>query len=317
VRILEFPRYASFAQSFPNTIPFSEAIGFIAHINDEEGDIDTVFYVTAHEVAHQWWGHQVVGANTQGATMLSESLAQYTALMVMEHEYGPERMRRFLKYELDKYLSGRGGELVEEMPLIRVENQPYIHYRKGSVIMYALRDALGEHKVNSVLSQYIDQMAFQDPPYTISTDLLDLFREQTNEPWQRALLSDSLEHITLFSNEVKKASYSTLDDGRTEVELTVVAQKFRADGKGIETGIPLDDWIDIGIFADNEAEEILLLEKRHITEKETTFRFIVDTPPAQAGIDPYHKLVDRDTKDNLKKVKSRSSAPSEVARMTP
>jgi hypothetical protein len=30
-------------------------------------------------------------------------------------------MRRFLKYELDAYLSGRGGELIEELPLKLVE----------------------------------------------------------------------------------------------------------------------------------------------------------------------------------------------------
>src|SRR5439155_23816926 len=50
VRVLEFPRYAQFAQSFPNTIPFSESIGFIADLRDKEA-IDYVFYVTAHEVA--------------------------------------------------------------------------------------------------------------------------------------------------------------------------------------------------------------------------------------------------------------------------
>ena len=97
VRIIEFPGYQSFAQSFANTIPYSESIGFIADLRDKE-DIDYVFYVTAHEVAHQWWAHQVIGANVQGATVLSESLAQYSALMVMEHEYGRGQMRQFLKY---------------------------------------------------------------------------------------------------------------------------------------------------------------------------------------------------------------------------
>ena len=152
VRILEFPRYARFAQSFANTIPYSEAIGFIARVQDEDDDVDYPFYVTAHEVAHQWWAHQVIGGNVQGATMLSETMAQYSALMVMEKEYGPEKMRRFLKYELDNYLRNRGGELVEEMPLYLVENQPYIHYRKGSVIMYALKDYLGEETRFSTVS---------------------------------------------------------------------------------------------------------------------------------------------------------------------
>ncbi len=102
VRILEFPRYERFAQSFPNTIPYSESIGFIARVGED--DIDYPFYVTAHEVAHQWWAHQVIGGAVQGATVLSETLAQYSALRVMEDEFGRDKMRRFLAYELDRYL---------------------------------------------------------------------------------------------------------------------------------------------------------------------------------------------------------------------
>ena len=36
VRIVEFPGYSAFAQSFPNTIPFSENIGFIAKVDDRQ-----------------------------------------------------------------------------------------------------------------------------------------------------------------------------------------------------------------------------------------------------------------------------------------
>src|SRR3546814_563962 len=122
LRILEFPSYARFAQAFAGTVPYSESIGFIADLRDED-DIDYVFYVTAHEVAHQWWAHQVVGANVQGATMLSESLAQYSALMVMEYEYGSRKMRKFLRHELDTYLMSRATERVRELPLALNENQ--------------------------------------------------------------------------------------------------------------------------------------------------------------------------------------------------
>ena len=131
-------------------MPFSESIGFIADLRDPD-DIDYVFYVTAHELGHQWWAHQVIGAFVQGVTMLDETFAQYSALMVQEKEYGPAQMHKFLKYELDRYLSGRGGEVVEELPLALNENQDYIHYRKGSVVMYALKDYLGEDVVDKVL----------------------------------------------------------------------------------------------------------------------------------------------------------------------
>lgn len=177
VRIIEFPGYARFAQSFANTIPYSESIGFIADLRDKN-DIDYVFYVTAHEVAHQWWAHQVIGANVQGATMLSESLAQYSALMVMEREYGRAHMRRFLKYELDRYLEGRGGETIEELPLYRVEDQQYIHYRKGSLAFYRLREEIGEQALNRALQRFLAAKAFEQPPYTTSAELLQTIRAE-------------------------------------------------------------------------------------------------------------------------------------------
>src|SRR5690625_5353616 len=101
-RIIEFPNtHGSFAQSFANTIPFSESIGFIADVDDEDEDgVDYPFAITSHELAHQWWAHQVIGANVKGATMLSESLSEYSSLKVLEHEYGQGQMRKFLKESL-------------------------------------------------------------------------------------------------------------------------------------------------------------------------------------------------------------------------
>src|SRR5690606_2064129 len=92
MRILEFPRYAGFAQSFPNTVPYSESFGWAADFSDPN-DTDYAFYVTAHEVAHQWWGHQVTPSFTRGANQISESMAEYSALMVLEHAYGKDCMQ--------------------------------------------------------------------------------------------------------------------------------------------------------------------------------------------------------------------------------
>jgi ABC-type transport system involved in multi-copper enzyme maturation permease subunit len=304
VRIIEFPGYAMYAQSFATTIPTSETAGFIAKIN--EYDIDMVTYITAHEVAHQWWAHQVIGADVQGATLLSESLAQYSALMVMEKEYGKEKMRRFLKYELDRYLRGRGRELVEEMPLYLVENQMYIHYQKGSLVMYALRDYLGEEVLNGAIRRFRDDKAFQDPPYTTSLEFLDYIREVTPDSLDY-LIEDMFETITLFMNRVEAATFTERDDGRYMVELTVEAQKFRADGQGVETEIAIDDYIDIGVFGEEEIdgkteETVLYMKKHRIRDNRTTFELVVDEQPVRAGIDPYNKLVDRNSEDNVRSV---------------
>jgi len=94
-RIMEFPRYRSFAQSFPNTVPYSEGIGFIGRMLHND-DVDLTYFVTAHELGHQWWGHQLIGAQVQGSNMMSETLAQYSAYMVMQQKYGKDYMRTLL-----------------------------------------------------------------------------------------------------------------------------------------------------------------------------------------------------------------------------
>src|SRR5476651_2088059 len=115
LRFLEFPAPAgAFAQSFAGTVPWSEGLVFIADAKSDPSRIDMVTYVGAHELGHQWWAHQVIGADEQGATMLDETLAQYSALMVMKHMYGPDMIRKFLKYELDRYLRARGGDILPE-----------------------------------------------------------------------------------------------------------------------------------------------------------------------------------------------------------
>ena len=215
LRIVEFPRYMRRAGSFPNTVPFSESVGFIARLTSPTA-IDYPFYVTAHEVAHQWWGYQVMPADVQGSGMLSESMAQYSALMVMEHEYGPEQMRRFLKYELDGYLSGRGGEIIEEMPLELVEDQPYVFYRKGSLVLYALKDYLGESVLNDALRRYIASVRDKSRPYTVSSDLLSFVTDVT-PPEKRQIIDDLFRSITLFDLTAVDASSTRLPDGRYDV----------------------------------------------------------------------------------------------------
>ncbi|KAF1055338.1 MAG: hypothetical protein GAK43_00131 [Stenotrophomonas maltophilia] len=305
VRIIEFPGYASFAQSFANTIPYSESIGFIADLRNPD-KIDYVFYVTAHEIAHQWWAHQVIGANVQGATMLSESLAQYSALMVMEKTYGRAHMRQFLKTELDRYLAGRGGERLEELPLERVENQQYIHYQKGSLVFYRLREEIGEQALNRALKRFLQDKGYQQPPYTTSRELLAYIRAETPADRQQ-LVTDLFEKITLYDNRLLAATARRRDDGRYDVTLKLHAAKSYADGEGKETPAPMDDWVEVGVFANAASgkerdQKVLYLQRHHITAGEPTVTVVVGQKPDEVGFDPYNKLIDRVSEDNRRKV---------------
>ncbi|HLY20253.1 MAG TPA: M1 family aminopeptidase [Bryobacteraceae bacterium] len=301
-RIIEFPRVARFAQAFPGTMPYSEAIGFIANLNNPD-DIDSVFYVVAHEMGHQWWAHQVIGANMEGATLLSETMAQYSAFMVMEKEYGRDMQRKFLKHEMDAYLSSRGRERLKERPLLTVEaQQGYVHYRKGSVVMYYLKEMIGEEAVNRALRSLVRQYAYAPPPYPTSWALVDALRAET-PPQYQYLLQDLFEDITLFSNRTLSASAHRRPDGKYDVTIDIETRKFKADAKGNETEVPLNDWIEIGAFAKprqgRKYGRTLYRERLHLAGARSKHTFTVDELPDKAGVDPFLLLVDRMPDDNV------------------
>lgn len=305
-RITEFPDYASFAQSYPNTFAWSEGLGFITDLSDPN-KIDFVTYVAAHEFAHQWWAHQVVGADMQGSTALSETLAQYSALMVMERKYGPDKIRRFLKYELDRYLRSRGMERLEEQPLMRVENQPYIHYQKGGLVMYLLRDQLGEAAVNRALQRVLQQYAFRGAPYPRSLDLVAALKAEAPADKQ-ALIDDLFARVTLYDLKTTSVTTTRRSDGRWDVAVTVEAHKLYADGEGEESESPLNETMEIGLFTAEpgvgsfNAQDVIAVERRQVRSGGQTFRFVTNRRPTYAGIDPYNKWIDRQSNDNVQRV---------------
>lgn len=328
-RIIEFPRTGGgFAQSFANTIPFSEGIGFIADVDDKNQDaVDYPFSVTSHEMAHQWWAHQVIGANVQGATLMSESLSEYSSLKVLEKEYGKPQMRMFLKDALDKYLLGRTFENKKEQPLMYNENQQYIHYNKGSLVLYSLSDYIGEQKMNNALQSYLQKVAYQEAPYTNSIEFVSYLNEATPDSL-KYLINDMFKTITLYDNSLKNVTSKKLANGKYEVTIEANISKYRSDDKGkrmftdklgktltfkdkgdkeaIES-LPLQDYIEIGIFTNaskekNAKEKVLYLEKRKISAINNKFVIIVDEKPTEVGVDPYNKLIDTESNDNRKKL---------------
>lgn len=304
-RIIEFPRYSSFAQAFPGTMPYSESIGFITDLrNVTKDDIDDVFYVVAHEMGHQYWAHQLIGAGMQGSEMMSEGFAQYSALMVMEKQYGKDKMKKFLKYEMDGYLRGRSSELEAERPIIKTENQQYIHYEKASVVMYYLKEMIGEDKVNQALRSLIDTFAYKAPPYATSLSALRAFKAVTPDSLQY-LVSDMFENITLFSNRVTDVTSKKTGDGY-EVTVKTSSEKFRSDSLGRETPIPVSDYIDIGLFGESKHKgnpgKPIAIRRVKVSRKDNSYTFTVKERPYEAGIDPYNYLIDRVPDDNMKRV---------------
>ncbi|MBN2347875.1 MAG: hypothetical protein JXJ22_03505 [Bacteroidales bacterium] len=305
LRIVEFPRYSMYAQSFAGIIPFSEGMGFIVDVDNDQ-DIDLPFYITAHEIAHQWWGHQVCAADVKGKLLLVESLANYTALMVMEKEFGRENISKFLEYEQTKYLQSRSMEKKKEVPLNLVDQQSYIAYEKGSVALYALRDYVGEDALNEQLGNFIKFYSYREAPYPTSVDLLENIEKATPDSLDY-LINDFFRTITLFSNRIDSASFTENSGGNYNIHFCATVKKYRADSLGKQTEITPADWLDVGVYADGSDGKDSLVYITRVLVDSTRFNYnlTINTKPSKVSIDPLHLMIDRNLDDNTKPVKKK------------
>jgi ABC-2 type transport system permease protein len=303
-RIVEFPGYRGYAEAFAGTIAFSESVGFTAEYNEED-KFDYVTGITAHEFAHQWWPGQMTGAEMEGYTVFIETLAQYSAHMVMKQLRGEEQIRRFLQYELDRYLGGRASEL-NEPPLARVlGGQTYISYRKGGMVMYLLTKRLGEDGVNRALRNMLARYKWKGAPYPRTLDLIAALRAEVKTPEDQALITDLFERVTLYDLKVDAPSASQRADGRWDVTVPVAAKKFYVGGGGVETEAPLAERIEVGLFTAEpggdafQPSDVILMERQPIRSGVQVLKFVTEKRPAFAGVDPYNFYIDRDSADNV------------------
>lgn len=310
IRIVEFPAHSTFAQSFVTTIPYSEDFGFAANFDKAE-DFNYAFRVTTHEVAHQWWGHIVTPSKTTGANIISETLAEYSSLMTMKHQYGENGIKNFLKYSLDDYLQSRAFSFKPERSLLNVEAAPHIWYRKGSMIMYELQDIIGEETINKALRNFLyEYKDFNTGVYPTSENLYQAIYEVTPDSLKYAV-DDGFKEIVLYENHVIGGTTKKLDNGKFETTFTLSSKKIYYDDTGKEKRTDdTTNYIEVGLFGEDlvDDQEVPLknpfyLERKWLQPGENTFTVITDQQPIRAGIDPYNKLIDRNSGDNLKPVK--------------
>jgi ABC-2 type transport system permease protein len=308
MRIAETPVYHGRGQSFPGLISIAENVGFIMDIDDET-DMDMPFYIAAHEMAHQWWGDQVNPANVQGKTMLSESLAQYSALMVFKKAFSAEKVNKLLRWNMGQYLKSRSGKASQEGPLALVgSGQEYIHYRKGMINLHALQHYLSEDSVNSALQRFIRdwnsytglKKQYTDR-YPTTNDLLDYFREVTPDSLQY-IIQDLFTSVILYDNKLRHADYKKVSEKQYSVTVTLDMKKMQMDSLGNERSTAINDWVELGVYTKDEhgKENLMLLKKVKINSAQATLKLSVPQKPTKIVLDPHLLFIDKNMTDNEK-----------------
>ena len=89
------------------------------------------------------------------------------------------------------------------------------------------------------------------------------------------------------------------------------ARKLYADSLGVETETEMADWIDVGIFAEEQTDEgtkeiPIYLRKHMLKSGENTLTLEVPRKPVRVSVDPYYKLIDRNPDDNVASIDVRT-----------
>ncbi len=304
IRFVEVPghRYTLFAH--PSTVSYQEGFALLDPDADPR-DVDLVFAVVAHEVAHHWWGHRLVPASVEGAPVLTETLAWYSALGVIEEAHGRAHLGRFLDAMREEYLSPRARAGV---PLLRTVDS-FDAYRKGPFAMVAVREYVGEERVDAALRRLLEQHGGGEPPLPTSLDLYRELRAVTPDSLH-GLLADLFERNTYWELAAGRATAQPTGTGTWRVTLDVRARKVAVDEAGAETEVPMDDWVEVGVFGEGPGE-LLYRGWHRVRGGRQRVTVTVPREPARAGIDPHHLLIDTRPGDNVAgvEVAPRSAAP--------
>ncbi len=181
LKISEFPDWAGYAQGFPTNIPFSEGIGFLTKSDEKT---DAVFFVTAHETAHQWWGNLLTPGDGPGANLLSEGMANYSSALLFEKVKGPNARMEFLKRMEEGYGEGRRPDA--ERPVVKVDgskpgDSPAVLYDKGGWIFWMMDRHLGRERMLAGLRKFIADWG-DGPDYPVLQDFTAAMRPFAADP---------------------------------------------------------------------------------------------------------------------------------------
>lgn len=307
VRIAEVPSYWPFAGfAHPGVISMVEDRLYLADVRRVE-TFNLVAKRTIHEVAHQYWGHTLSAKPVAGGSLFVEGLAKYTEAVIMEEIYGKRAVYELSDDARRRYFSGRSFAAEMEPPVYKVDGQGYISYGKALTVLLALRDLIGEKKVNQILKTITDRHRDTNKLEANSIELLQEIYNATPAE-QHTLIDDWFKRVITYDLSVIDSSYRKLENGSYEVTFSIKAKRFETLDSGEIKEILINEPIKIGVFSKHPSEvtkddnSILNYESHRITQELTNIKIVVKEKPVYVSIDPYGTRSDDNLTDNLRRL---------------
>jgi hypothetical protein len=254
---------------------------------------------------HQWWGEKLAPKIIQGEGVLVESLTKYMEAVILEKIYGNNMARQLRKYTQRRYFSGRAYARTAEVGVIDADHERYLTYGKGPVVFTALKELLGEQKLNTAFKQLIESHQ-----YTLSAttnDLLSALLDIADDS-QKGLIQDWLTKVIEYDIAINNAVVSELPDGRYEVVIDVKALRLSTDKDGKVSEVGIDEPIKIALYnmhPERINTDAITIESQLVNQTYSTIILIAEDKPSYVIIDPNYTRLDKNLTDNLEKIEKR------------
>ena len=300
LRIVETSNHdSSNGKAMPGVITINEKI-FKRNVENLDS-FNVVARVLIHEISHQWWGFLLTPKRVEGYMVLSESFAKYTESVVLEKMYGKAMANKLSVSTINKYFSGRSYASEIEPSLYLSNHQAYLGYSKGAIIMSAIKELIGEKKLNKVLKKLVDD--YQNKPVATTLNLMEELYKVTPKEHHK-LINDWFKKVITYDLKITNSVYKKMQDGKYELTITVNTKRFETNSLGEEVEINIDEPIHIGVFKKhpnvlNNHKDIRYLKPHQINNKETKIKIITDFEPIYVGIDPNNNRLDKNLEDNF------------------
>ena len=311
--LAETPAYGPSGISVPGVIGLAEPdMGWVADLRGNATP-DYPYFNVASQLARQWWNYEIAGNNTEGAKVIGQAIANYSALRVMEKRYGKAGTRAIYDRIRGDYGWRRRIDFNGETPLL-YGNQDYIPNLKGTLALYGLAETLGEDTLNAALSEFLGKWAFRNGgPYPGSNDLYAVLKAHTPDSL-RYYLTDTWEKIVFYDNKVIDAKIVPESSGSGyRVHLQIKVRKMEYDEKRQERELTdMNDIVDIGVYSKPSGKgtpQLIRLHSARFSAGEHIIDLKVDQQPSFVEIDPGRKLLDVRGDDNRKDMILTSSPP--------
>ncbi|MFN9090987.1 MAG: M1 family aminopeptidase [Alphaproteobacteria bacterium] len=294
--IVETPGYSQSVQAFPGLVAVGERTTVIGGDMRQPGRPDYPSFVLAHEIAHQWWGHELRPSAELGSALLTEGLADYSALSFMDEQCGSPCVAMILSRTWNNYFR-QAGDHKREPPLVSMGTQRYLRYSKSGATLFLIADQVGAQKMDRALARFLTVHKGNGRRNPNAGDLTAALRAVARSD-QQPLITDLLQQVVLFDFSVLGVHAERRLDGRYDV-WALVDLKRTAMGRD-RSDAPLTASLEVRLGT--EKADLRKFYRVEVRPGQQTIHVITDFRPSDIVLDPHNIWPDRERKNNERAV---------------